>query len=34
MSGRKAPMEIRTEGDDVEFSRLEVYPLKSIHGGK
>jgi hypothetical protein len=27
--GEKSPMEIRTEGGDVKFSRLEVYPLKS-----
>ena len=32
--GGKAPMEIRTEGGDVKFSRLEVYPLKSIYEGK
>ncbi|MCX6877644.1 MAG: GH32 C-terminal domain-containing protein [Verrucomicrobia bacterium] len=29
--GAKSPMEIRTEGGDVKFTRLEVYPLKSIH---
>jgi fructan beta-fructosidase len=29
--GEKSPMEIRAEGGDVKFSRLEVYPLKSIH---
>jgi len=30
--GEKSPLEIRAEGGDVKFSRLEVYPLKSIHG--
>jgi len=29
--GEKSPMEIRAEGGDVKFSRLEVYPLRSIH---
>ena len=29
--GEKSPMEIRVDGGDVTFSRLEVYPLKSIH---
>ena len=29
--GEKSPMEIRADGGDVKFSRLEVYPLKSIH---
>ncbi|MCX6880322.1 MAG: glycoside hydrolase family 32 protein [Verrucomicrobia bacterium] len=29
--GEKSPMEIRAEGGDVKFSRLEIYPLKSIH---
>jgi len=29
--GTKSPMEIQVEGGDVKFSRLEVYPLKSIH---
>ncbi|MCX6880363.1 MAG: hypothetical protein NTW21_42130 [Verrucomicrobia bacterium] len=29
--GENSPMEIRTEGGDVKFNRLEVYPLKSIH---
>ena len=29
--GEKSPLEIRTEGGDVKFNRLEVYPLKSIH---
>lgn len=29
--GGKSPMEIRVEGGDVKFSRLEVYPLRSIH---
>ena len=32
--GAKSPMEIRTEGGDVKFTRLEIYPLKSIHTGK
>lgn len=27
----KSPLVIRAEGGDVKFSRLEVYPLKSIH---
>ena len=29
--GEKSPMEIRADGGDVAFSRLEVYPLRSIH---
>ncbi len=29
--GDKSPMEIRVEGGDVTFSRLEIYPLRSIH---
>jgi sucrose-6-phosphate hydrolase SacC (GH32 family) len=29
--GEKSPVEIRAEGGDVKFSRLEVYPLRSIH---
>jgi fructan beta-fructosidase len=29
--GAKSPMEIRVDGGDVTFSRLEVYPLQSIH---
>ena len=29
--GEKSPMEIRADGGDVKFGRLEVYPLKSIH---
>jgi len=29
--GEKSPMEIRAEGGDVKLSRLEVYPLRSIH---
>jgi sucrose-6-phosphate hydrolase SacC (GH32 family) len=29
--GEKSPVEIRAEGGDVRFSRLEVYPLRSIH---
>jgi hypothetical protein len=29
--GEKSPMEIRANGGDVKFNRLEVYPLKSIH---
>jgi len=29
--GTKSPLEIRAEGGDVKFSRLDVYPLKSIH---
>ena len=29
--GEKSPLEIRTEGGDVKFNRLEVYPLLSIH---
>jgi sucrose-6-phosphate hydrolase SacC (GH32 family) len=29
----KSPLEIRAAGGDVTFSRLEVYPLKSIHSG-
>ena len=32
--GEKSPLEIRTEGGDVKFNRLEVYPLKSIHTDK
>ncbi|MCX6880359.1 MAG: hypothetical protein NTW21_42110 [Verrucomicrobia bacterium] len=32
--GVNSPMEIRTEGGDVKFTRLEVYPLKSIHETK
>jgi fructan beta-fructosidase len=32
--GEKSPLEIRAEGGDVKFSRLEVYPLKSIHDGR
>ncbi len=31
--GANSPMEIGAEGGDVKFSRLEVYPLKSIHTG-
>ena len=34
ISIRKHPVEIRTEGGDVRFTRLEVYPLKSIHTDK
>jgi fructan beta-fructosidase len=29
--GEKSPMEIRAEGGDVTFNRLEVYPLRPIH---
>ena len=29
--GEKSPMEIHAEGGDVKFTRLEIYPLKSIH---
>ena len=29
----RSPLEIRAEGGDVKLSRLEVYPLKSIHEG-
>ncbi|MCX6877598.1 MAG: hypothetical protein NTW21_27875 [Verrucomicrobia bacterium] len=29
--GEKSPMEIRNEGGDVKITRLEIYPLKSIH---
>ena len=32
--GTHSPMEIGAEGGDVKFSRLEVYPLKSIHEDK
>jgi fructan beta-fructosidase len=32
--GEKSPMEIRAEGGDVQFSRLEFHPLKSIHGDR
>ena len=31
--GEKSPLEIRAEGGDVKLSRLEIYPLKSIHEG-
>ena len=29
--GELSPLEIRTEGGDVKFSCLEVYPPESIH---
>jgi hypothetical protein len=29
--GEESPMEIRVDGGDVKFSRLEFYPLKSTH---
>ena len=32
--GEKSPVEIRVDGGDAKFTRLEVYPLKSIHGDK
>ena len=32
--GTNSPMEIRTEGGDVKFTSLEIYPLKSIHETK
>jgi len=28
---KESPLEIRADGGDVTFSRLEVYPLQSIH---
>jgi hypothetical protein len=31
MKNAKSTLEIRAEGGDVKFSRLEVYPLRSIH---
>jgi sucrose-6-phosphate hydrolase SacC (GH32 family) len=29
----RSPLAIRAEGGDVTFRRLEIYPLRSIHGG-
>ncbi|MCX6880394.1 MAG: GH32 C-terminal domain-containing protein [Verrucomicrobia bacterium] len=31
--GANSPLEIRAEGGDVKFSRLDVYPLQSIQAG-